>query len=108
MIEIYVSDTGVGIYENDIKKLFKIDEKIRSEGTEGEPSSGLGLLLCKEFVEKHGRNIWAESETGKVSTFYFTIPIQNSISLQLLINNIEVFLSNKETFIQIMSGHMHV
>jgi PAS domain S-box-containing protein len=73
-IEISVSDTGVGMSEKDAKRMFKMDEKVSSKGTEGEPSTGLGLLLCKEYVEKHGGKIWVESEEGKGSTFYFTIP----------------------------------
>lgn len=73
MIEISVQDTGIGIRAADIKKLFKIDEKVRMEGTEGEPSTGLGLLLSKEFVEKHGGKIWVESEEGIGSCFYFTL-----------------------------------
>jgi len=74
MVEVSVSDTGIGMSENNVKKLFKIEEKVSSKGTEGEESTGLGLLLCKEFVEKHGSEIWVESEKGKGSTFYFTLP----------------------------------
>ena len=74
MVEISVRDTGVGLSEKNIKRLFKVEEKVSSEGTEGEPSTGLGLLLCKEFIEKNGGKIWAESEEGKGSTFYITIP----------------------------------
>ncbi len=73
MLEISVSDTGVGLSEEDIQRLFKIDEKVSSEGTEGEPSAGLGLLLCKEFVERNGGSIRVESEEGKGSKFIFTL-----------------------------------
>lgn len=73
MIEISVSDTGTGMSQADLNKLFKISEKMRREGTEGEPSTGLGLLLCKEFVEKQGGKIWAASKEGTGSTFYFTV-----------------------------------
>jgi len=72
-VEISVRDTGIGMSEEYRKKLFKIDEKVGSEGTEAEPSTGLGLLLCKEFVEKNGGTIRVESEEGKGSTFHFTI-----------------------------------
>jgi signal transduction histidine kinase len=74
MVEISVSDTGTGMQNSVVEKLFKVGEKIGSKGTDGELSTGLGLLLCKEFVEKHGGKIWAESEEGVGSTFYFTIP----------------------------------
>ena len=74
MVEVSVCDTGVGMTEKDLNKLFKIEEKVGYKGTEGEPSTGLGLLLCKDFVEKNGGNIWAVSEEGKGSTFYFTVP----------------------------------
>jgi signal transduction histidine kinase len=60
-----------------IDHLFKIDGKINRKGTHGEPSSGLGLLLCKEFITKHGGKIWVESAEGKGTTFYFTFPDQS-------------------------------
>lgn len=74
MIEVSVKDTGVGMLEKDVKRLFKMEEKVSSNGTDGEPSTGLGLLLCKEFVEKNGGKVWAESKKGEGSTFYFTVP----------------------------------
>jgi len=72
-IEVSVEDNGVGIAEKDIHKLFKIEEKVSSKGTDGESSTGLGLLLCKEFIEMHGGKIWVESELGKGSKFKFTL-----------------------------------
>ena len=74
MIEIAVSDTGIGMTKTDLDKLFKVGEKVRTIGTDGELSTGLGLLLCKEFVEKHGGKIWVESEERQGSTFRFTLP----------------------------------
>jgi len=74
-IEIAFHDTGIGMSQEILENLFRIDVQTRREGTKGEPSTGLGLLLCKEFVEKHGGNIWVESEEGKGSIFYFTLPV---------------------------------
>ncbi|HSN50647.1 MAG TPA: HAMP domain-containing sensor histidine kinase, partial [Bacteroidales bacterium] len=76
-IEIAIEDNGVGIHKDVIDKLFKIEHKISSPGTNDERGTGLGLILCKEFVEKHGGHIWLASELGKGSTFYFTIPFLN-------------------------------
>ncbi|MGE5395376.1 MAG: ATP-binding protein, partial [Candidatus Saccharibacteria bacterium] len=73
-VEISVADTGIGISETMIGNLFRMDVKTNRMGTEREPSNGLGLLLCKEFVEKHGGKIWVESEVDKGSVFHFTIP----------------------------------
>lgn len=70
---ISVSDSGVGIDLDNLPKLFDITEVFSTTGTDGESGTGLGLLLCKEFVEKHGGSIWVESETGKGSKFSFTI-----------------------------------
>ncbi len=75
-IQITVSDTGIGMNEDKMKRLFKISEKVSTLGTEKETGTGLGLILCKEFVAKHGGRIWVESEVGKGSTFKFTIPTE--------------------------------
>lgn len=76
---ISVADNGVGINQVSIDKLFRIEETYSTLGTQKEKGSGLGLLLCKEFVEKHGGRIWVESEVGKGSTFRFTIPLKKEI-----------------------------
>jgi len=73
-VEISVRDTGVGIAKEDMEFIFKIERKTTTLGTEKETGSGLGMILCKEFVEKHGGKIWVESELGNGSTFKFTIP----------------------------------
>ena len=73
-----IQDSGIGISTEMLNKLFKIDEKVSRLGTEGEASTGLGLLLCKDFLEKHNGNIWIESVVGKGSIFYFNLPQKNS------------------------------
>lgn len=74
-ILVSVRDTGVGISERDIQNLFRIDTMFSSPGTNHERGSGLGLILCKEFVEKHSGKIWVESTPGNGSNFKFTIPV---------------------------------
>jgi PAS domain S-box-containing protein len=73
IVEIKISDSGIGMTPELKDKLFLLNEKTSRKGTEGEPSTGLGLLLCKEFIEKHNGKIRVESEVGKGSTFSFTI-----------------------------------
>jgi signal transduction histidine kinase len=73
-IKVSVSDTGVGMSEKVIQKLFRIDAKHSTIGTADEKGTGLGLILCKEFIEKNGGQIGVESEVGKGSVFYFTLP----------------------------------
>ncbi|MEI7830165.1 MAG: PAS domain S-box protein [Prolixibacteraceae bacterium] len=73
-IEISIQDTGIGMNKNLLDNLFRIDVQSCREGTEKEPSFGLGLLLCKEFVETQGGKLWVESEEGIGSTFHFTLP----------------------------------
>ncbi len=72
-IEIKIRDSGIGMTPELKSKLFMLSEKTSRNGTAGESSTGLGLLLCKEFIEKHGGKIWVESEEGKGSTFSFTM-----------------------------------
>ncbi|MCB1193887.1 MAG: hybrid sensor histidine kinase/response regulator [Leptospiraceae bacterium] len=74
-VEIIISDTGVGIPKEDIDKLFQISVKYSTNGTENEKGTGLGLILCKEFIEKNGGTISVESIEGKGSSFKFTLPI---------------------------------
>ena len=69
-----MKDEGVGISEKNKTKLFKIDQIFFSEGTKGEKGVGLGLLLAKEIVEKHGGNLWFYSNQNEGSEFHFTIP----------------------------------
>ncbi len=74
-IEIQVADTGVGISSENIGKLFRLDQKIQTEGTEKEKGTGLGLILCKEFVEKNNGKIWVRSKVGEGSEFNFSLPV---------------------------------
>jgi len=73
LVEIKVSDEGIGIAEKDQEKLFKIDQSFSNPGTKKEKGTGLGLLICKEFIEQNGGTLNVESEYGKRSTFNFTL-----------------------------------
>ncbi len=73
-VEIGIRDTGVGMSAEQIKKVFDISTKHSTPGTEQEKGTGLGLILCKEFVEKNGGQLFIESKEGKGSTFRFTLP----------------------------------
>lgn len=72
---ITVSDNGIGISADDLKKLFDYSQVRSTVGTASEKGSGLGLVLCKEFVEKHYGKLWVESEKGSGSSFSFTLPL---------------------------------
>lgn len=73
-VTINIIDTGIGISVSDMSRLFRIDEHFTTTGTVGETGSGLGLVLCKELVEKNKGKIWVESEEGVGSNFSFRIP----------------------------------
>ena len=74
-VQIAVIDTGIGISTETREKLFQYDQHILNKGTAGESGTGLGLILCKDFVEKNGGVITVESKPGKGSTFMFTLPV---------------------------------
>ena len=73
-----ISDNGIGMKESDLKKLFRIDVNPKSIGDSQEKGTGLGLILCKEFIDINNGDIWAESTLGKGSTFYFSLPQSES------------------------------
>mgnify|MGYP000885595619 CR=1 FL=1 len=76
-VKIVIEDFGIGMPESIVKRLFKIDEKVSGIGTEGELGSGLGLILCDEFIKKNGGRIWAESRDGAGTRMCFTLPQGN-------------------------------
>jgi PAS domain S-box-containing protein len=73
-VEVTVADNGVGIHQENLPKIFKLDESVKTRGTAGEQGTGLGLVLCREFIELNNGTISAESELGRGSQFRFTIP----------------------------------
>jgi len=74
LVEIAVQDSGIGMDEDMINNLFRHDVYTNRKGTEGESSTGLGLIICKDFIEAQGGKLRIESEKGHGSTFYFTLP----------------------------------
>lgn len=74
-VQMSVRDTGLGMPDKIKNKLFQLEEKVSTPGTENESGTGLGLHLCKEMLDRHQGRIWVESELGKGSTFFFTLPL---------------------------------
>ena len=75
-LEIAITDNGIGMSKETCSNLFKIDKSTSTLGTANEKGTGLGLIICKEFIEKHGGRIWVDSIEGKGSSFHFQLPIQ--------------------------------
>ncbi len=73
-VEFVIKDYGIGMTNEEINELFDIAKQKTKLGTENEHGTGLGLILCKEFIEKHGGKIWVKSELNQGSEFYFTLP----------------------------------
>jgi signal transduction histidine kinase len=73
-VNVSVMDSGIGMSEEEISNIFKVDRPVSRKGTSGESGTGLGLLICKEFVEKHHGAIHVTSKPGKGSTFSFDLP----------------------------------
>jgi signal transduction histidine kinase len=78
-LQVSVADTGIGIPEDKIEKVFDPFNQVDSSSTRKYEGTGLGLALVKEYVEMHGGEIWVESEVGKGSIFIFTIPLSNEV-----------------------------
>jgi len=76
MLQVTVSDTGVGLSKEQTDKVFALDQKASTIGTAGERGTGLGLPLCKEMIERFGGKIWIESVPGEGTQFHFTLPIE--------------------------------
>jgi signal transduction histidine kinase len=74
-MEIFVADTGIGIPTEALPKLFRLDMKYTTPGTADEKGSGIGLVLCKEILDKLNGEIKVDSELGKGSTFTFSLPL---------------------------------
>ena len=74
LIEVTVVDTGVGISQESLENIFRLDVSLSTPGTEKEEGTGLGLIICKEMIEQNGGQIWVESESGKGTTVGFSIP----------------------------------
>ena len=81
-VEVSVKDTGIGMNKEIMESLFRLDVSTKRKGTEGEPSTGLGLHICKEFIEKNGGEITVESEEGKGTTFKFTVPLFDETAVE--------------------------
>jgi len=75
-LEVEVKDQGVGISSENLEKLFRIDVKYKTTGTSNEKGTGLGLILCHEFIQRNYGDIWCKSELGKGTSFYFTVPCE--------------------------------
>ena len=76
-IVISVKDNGVGIAKDVLDKLFQIDGVISTPGTQKEKGTGLGLILCREYLEKNKGKIWVQSEVNECTTFYFSLPLND-------------------------------
>lgn len=75
LIRVSVSDTGMGMSEDDQRRVLSSDQPLSSKGTGGESGTGLGLLLCRDFVARQGGELWVESAVGHGATFFFTLPL---------------------------------
>jgi PAS domain S-box-containing protein len=82
ILTMSINDNGVGISEDNVNKLFQIGENQSTSGTENEKGTGLGLILCKEFIEKNNGKIWVKSKVGAGSSFYFSLPTTNETNDQ--------------------------
>lgn len=78
-IEITIEDTGIGMSPEILKDLFRLDPGTSRYGSQGEHGTGLGLIICKDFIENQKGKFWVESEEGKGTVFHFTLPVRNNV-----------------------------
>jgi len=76
-VTVTIRDNGVGMDQDTLSKIFSLDHSITTPGTAQEKGTGLGLVLCREMIEKHGGKIWVESKKGVGTDFHFTLPLIN-------------------------------
>jgi len=88
MVEISVKDNGIGMDAGMLADLFSLESNTNRKGTEGEPSTGLGLIICNDFIKMHGGEMQVESEAGKGSVFRFTVPISTETVLETADNTL--------------------
>lgn len=84
LCQITIADTGIGMSQDILAKLFNPINQVNTLGTNNEKGTGLGLMLCKDFIEKNGGKIWAESQEGEGTQFHFTLPIKSLMIPELL------------------------
>lgn len=83
-VEISVRDTGIGMNKKLIANLFHLNVNTNRKGTDGESSSGLGLMICKDFIEKSGGKLGIQSSEGKGSVFHFTLPVKGKLKEKVM------------------------
>lgn len=83
MLEICTRDTGIGMSREIMNGLFNIEKNVQRKGTNAEKGTGLGLILCQEFVHKNDGQIWVKSEEGEGSSMYFSLPLKESLTVQI-------------------------
>ncbi|WP_045218067.1 sensor histidine kinase [Desulfonatronum thioautotrophicum] len=76
-VTVAIQDNGIGMNQSMLSSILSLEKKKRQLGTEGEKGTGLGLVLCKQFIKQHGGQIWVESEPGKGTTVFFTLPVSD-------------------------------
>lgn len=82
LVTVTITDTGIGMTPEQVKSLFSNEGVTPTLGTNKEKGNGLGLMLCIDFIEKHGNSIWVESQQGKGTSFSFTLPLAESLNPQ--------------------------
>ncbi len=87
-VEISVKDTGIGMNENTLQQLFKPGEQKTHSGTNGEPSSGLGLVICDEFIRRHHGEMKIQSQLGVGSTFTVRLPLVTQVEEKAQVGNL--------------------